>query len=1042
MVLLVCDSKVSKKKVGVYMDSRAHHSSQSSQLVGFKEGDLVWAKAFPYTWWPGYITRIMRSSVFVSFFGCDRVQCFDLLEIRGFEEAFPRISKMMRVKLSDEIDLALEELSRKATSGMMCYCRTLDLNQCVNENKGFKPKEMLGFVLDAAIDIQVGVFNLATAVRVSAQLGAYRHFVSACQYVDLSGGFDPDCVLDFVLRMAVSPSNFGEESHGFAEAVRQVNAYRHFVLVHPGWRYRQNLELEVDSLRNEFDWLEESSSSDISELSEDRSVSDICEGSEQEMLLCSSPGSAHGLNGQRENDLSWQMHEEDIDEGQQLLEGKEICMINRMDFSALDLSEDYQSLLNDQSETDGSSESVFFMYENNDHLTDGQSATVAAFCGTMLDESVDTESLLGHQSETFVESSMVFPDLSKDNKYVTGTVPEIVGGSSSSAGTDFYADYVNVQNSKSDNSPDSYVELATDDKSSLTRNVEKVAAFQSETFAESSMVSMLDENVDTESLLGHQSETFVESSMVFPDLSEVNKYVTGTVPEIVGGSRSSAGTDFYADKMNVQNSKSDNSADSYVELTTDDKSSLTRNVEEVAAFHLNEDMVCSNANRLLENISDVQNIDHVSPWSMSLTASEGENAKGQDENAADAKHIPNYMALLPLSSYHISLPKNTPCLERLPVFLANQCDAHSADSMLMSSVKSQSSDKLSLTVNYNIENQVNMMDVIPGSSSFIQTGTQDAFKTMKIDELDFSVNSYKLQRTLSPYTKDMADDNSLTADQRFASYKTHSSEATIDANQVDGNGPTLEGHTSNALKFHSGGVVCNRNMTKIDKMEVSCSLTSPVCVSRGISCRKKEQELPKFPSSSDWRRFYVSPLTPDVSNPGSEAKKPLVISKQRSFKSLHMKFPKDFKLPSTEVLEKKFAAFGALDHSRTKISFYTGAARVVFMHSADANVAYKYVSRKNIFGGANVHFWFDKYEKSRKGCRTECSTRIIEPSSSLPNPTISSTIVGSSSSSLIPVVSTVENSLQNLRSCLKRPNVLGGSALKPRSKVRFIIETS
>ncbi|KAJ0979013.1 hypothetical protein J5N97_014487 [Dioscorea zingiberensis] len=742
--------------------------------------------------------------------------------------------------------LLLKSWSRKATSGMMCYCRTLDLNQCVNENKGFKPKEMLGFVLDAAIDIQ---------------------------YVDLSGGFDPDCVLDFVLRMAVFPSNFGEESLGFAEAVRQVNAYRHFVLVHPGWRYQQNLELEVDSLRNEFDWLEESSSSDISELSEDRSVSDICEGSEQEMLLCSSPGSAHGLNGQRENfDLSWQMHEEDIDEGQQLLEGKEICMINRMDFSALDLSEDYQSLLNDQSETDGSSESVFYMYENNDHLTDGQSATVAAFCGTMLDESVDTESRLGHQSETFVESSMVFPDLSKDNKYVTGTVPEIVDGSSSSAGTDFYADYVNVQNSKSDNSPDSYVKLATDDKSSLTRNVEKVAAFQSETFVESSMVSMLDENVDTESLLGHQSETFVESSMVFPDLSEVNKYVTGTVPEIVGGSRSSAGTDFYADKVNA-----------------------------------------INANCLLENISDVQNIDHVSPWSMSLTASEGENAKGQDENAADAKHIPNYMALLPLSSYHISLPKNTPCLERLPVFLANQCDAHSADSMLMSSVKSQSSDKLSLTVNYNIENQVNMMDVIPGSSSFIQTGTQDAFKTMKIDELDFS-----------------------------------------------------------AVKL----------------------------------------------------------------------KKPLVISKQRSFKSLHMKFPKDFKLPSTEVLEKKFAAFGALDHSRTKISFYTGAARVVFMHSADANVAYKYVSRKNIFGGANVHFWFDKYEKSRKGCRTECSTRIIEPSSSLPNATISSTIVGSSSSSLIPVVSTVENSLQNLKSCLKRANVLGGSALKPRSKVRFIIETS
>ncbi|GAY54208.1 hypothetical protein CUMW_154950 [Citrus unshiu] len=84
-------------------------------------------------------------------------------------------------------------------------------------------------------------------------------------------------------------------------------------------------------------------------------------------------------------------------------------------------------------------------------------------------------------------------------------------------------------------------------------------------------------------------------------------------------------------------------------------------------------------------------------------------------------------------------------------------------------------------------------------------------------------------------------------------------------------------------------------------------------------------------------------------------------------RSLLMKFPKDFSLPSKEELVKKFSPFGMIDCLNTKVYFYTGSAQVVFLHQLDAMAAYQYAKRKKIaFGKADVKFWLDPLQDKRE----------------------------------------------------------------------------
>ncbi|KAK7334544.1 hypothetical protein VNO80_26303 [Phaseolus coccineus] len=132
-----------------------------------------------------------------------------------------------------------------------------------------------------------------------------------------------------------------------------------------------------------------------------------------------------------------------------------------------------------------------------------------------------------------------------------------------------------------------------------------------------------------------------------------------------------------------------------------------------------------------------------------------------------------------------------------------------------------------------------------------------------------------------------------------------------------------------------------------------------------------------------------------------------------SSKSLHMKFPRNFNLPSKEQLVKKFSVFGSVDSSRTRVFCYRGSAQVCFLQEADTVVAYKYAKRKALFGTAEVQFWLDPFEHKRRGF--ECSTHVPPLASKQTGPP--------------------------LKSCLKKANTLRKENRKKKRRVRFTIET-
>jgi len=132
-----------------------------------------------------------------------------------------------------------------------------------------------------------------------------------------------------------------------------------------------------------------------------------------------------------------------------------------------------------------------------------------------------------------------------------------------------------------------------------------------------------------------------------------------------------------------------------------------------------------------------------------------------------------------------------------------------------------------------------------------------------------------------------------------------------------------------------------------------------------------------------------------------------------SSKSLYMKFPKNFNLPSEEQLVKKFSVFGSVDSSRTRVFCYGGSAQVCFLQEADAVVAHKYAKRKKaLFGMAKVQFWLDPFEH-RRG--SECSAHVPPLASKQTGPP--------------------------LKSCLKNSNTSRKESRKKKRRVRFTIVT-
>ncbi|KAI3445352.1 hypothetical protein Pfo_002017 [Paulownia fortunei] len=78
---------------------------------------------------------------------------------------------------------------------------------------------------------------------------------------------------------------------------------------------------------------------------------------------------------------------------------------------------------------------------------------------------------------------------------------------------------------------------------------------------------------------------------------------------------------------------------------------------------------------------------------------------------------------------------------------------------------------------------------------------------------------------------------------------------------------------------------------------------------------------------------------------------------------LVMKFPAGAALPSSAELRAKFARFGPLDHSATRIFWKSYTCRLVYLHKVDAQAALKFaIGSSNLFGNANVRCYLRDME--------------------------------------------------------------------------------
>ncbi|PKA58493.1 Serine/threonine-protein kinase ATM [Apostasia shenzhenica] len=322
-------------------------SRRSSPCPRFRKGDIVWAKIFPYTWWPGRVERFRRSRPLVSLFFRRKNFLADSSEVCGFEEFYSERLRQVRWKLSDEIGLALEELARSIVLGLKCSCAAdaVDGDGSLALKSGFDSSEIFCFVLDKAVFPRVSSGEIATSVRISAELNAFCCSRSICETSEVDERFFPGGVLGFVHDMAIN-SCLGYKEDCLDRAAAQLNAFRRFSSVKPEWFYQLDSDLHEDSFPC-YNF----------EVDEGRRG-------------CLYPNEiAITMTGDLEEDVQVELQEEsEALEVNFKQEGCEICVINRMDLSLFDMDGKDECLFYNQPQVDGSESAVSDVCRNISHV--------------------------------------------------------------------------------------------------------------------------------------------------------------------------------------------------------------------------------------------------------------------------------------------------------------------------------------------------------------------------------------------------------------------------------------------------------------------------------------------------------------------------------------------------------------------------------------------------------------------------------------------------------------------------------------------------
>lgn len=134
------------------------------------------------------------------------------------------------------------------------------------------------------------------------------------------------------------------------------------------------------------------------------------------------------------------------------------------------------------------------------------------------------------------------------------------------------------------------------------------------------------------------------------------------------------------------------------------------------------------------------------------------------------------------------------------------------------------------------------------------------------------------------------------------------------------------------------------------KKKPAVRLSNPPLSKKGSKQELKEEAGDRY--AKQYSRRSMITESPVNSLAGSAADRTV----NQKPATLFMRFPRGFALPSEIELKAKFARFGPLDISETKVFRRSGCAQVAFKRSSAAESAFNYVSENDIFGSTTVSF--------------------------------------------------------------------------------------
>ncbi|XP_031484885.1 PWWP domain-containing protein 1-like [Nymphaea colorata] len=114
------------------------------------------------------------------------------------------------------------------------------------------------------------------------------------------------------------------------------------------------------------------------------------------------------------------------------------------------------------------------------------------------------------------------------------------------------------------------------------------------------------------------------------------------------------------------------------------------------------------------------------------------------------------------------------------------------------------------------------------------------------------------------------------------------------------------------------------------------------------SDRKPVQKVPEGPQGEKKDASAAMPVKSSKQDPGR--KPPAPAPRVSEPTAVNLKFPLGSSLPSEAQLKARFARFGPLDLTGTRVYYRSATCRVVFKYKSDARAAYDHVTKSGIFG--------------------------------------------------------------------------------------------